>query len=80
MQYSYEIVTRPVELGGGWDLLLLQDGAAIGGRVFPIEQVKVDSHKGVAWWYALTDEQRSYWLKIANSDNPADAFNAYLLA
>lgn len=33
--YSYEILPRPVELGGGWRLRLLEDGVEVGGGVFP---------------------------------------------
>ena len=35
MDYSYEINPRPVELGGGWRLRLLEDGVEMGGGVFP---------------------------------------------
>jgi hypothetical protein len=35
MDYSYEINPRPVELGGGWRLRLLEDGQEVGGGVFP---------------------------------------------
>lgn len=35
MQFSYEITPRPVELGGGWRLRLLEDGVEVGGDVFP---------------------------------------------
>jgi hypothetical protein len=35
MDYSYEINPRPVELGGGWRLRLLEDGVEVGGGVFP---------------------------------------------
>ena len=37
MGYSYEITPRPVELGGGWRLRLLEDGVEVGGGVFPHE-------------------------------------------
>lgn len=35
MSFSYEITQRPVELGGGWRLRLLEDGVEVGGGVFP---------------------------------------------
>ena len=35
MQFSHEITPRPVELGGGWRLRLLEDGVEVGGGVFP---------------------------------------------
>lgn len=35
MTYSYEIKPRPVELGGGWQLRLLEGEQEVGGGVFP---------------------------------------------
>lgn len=35
MNYSYEILPRPVELGGGWRLRLLEGDVEVGGGVFP---------------------------------------------
>lgn len=35
MHYNYEIASRPIELGGGWRLRLLEDGVEVGGGVFP---------------------------------------------
>lgn len=35
MKFSYEISPRPVELGGGWRLRLLENGIEVGGGVFP---------------------------------------------
>ena len=35
MPFSHEITPRPVELGGGWRLRLLEDGVEVGGGVFP---------------------------------------------
>lgn len=37
MKYSYEILPRPIELGGGWRLRFLEDGEEVGGGVFPPE-------------------------------------------
>lgn len=34
-EYSYEILPRPVELGGGWRLRLLEGDVEVGGGVFP---------------------------------------------
>ena len=33
--FSYEILPRPVELGGGWRLRLLEGDVEVGGGVFP---------------------------------------------
>lgn len=35
MKFSYEIIPRPDNLGGGWRLRLLEDGEEMGGGVFP---------------------------------------------
>jgi hypothetical protein len=78
MVYSYEIASRPAELGGGWRLRLLQDGEEVGGGVFPTEQN--DPHQGMAWWNALPESQRALWLHVAHSARPADAYHAFLLA
>jgi len=43
MTYSYEITPRPVELGGGWRLRLLEDGVEVGGGVFPPEDTSETS-------------------------------------
>lgn len=34
--------------------------------------------KGMTWWNGLTDDQRSYWLTVAGTGVPADAYAAYL--
>ena len=36
MEYTYDILLRPDDLGGGWRLRLLQDGEEVGGGVFPV--------------------------------------------
>jgi len=35
MKYSYEIIRRPTELGGGWRLRLLEGNFEVGSGVFP---------------------------------------------
>jgi hypothetical protein len=78
MKHAYEILPRPVELGGGWRLRLLEDGVEVGGGVFPTEAI--DPQQGVTWWNALTEDQRGQWLKEADSARPADAYDVFLLA
>jgi hypothetical protein len=78
MRYSYEITPRPVELGSGWKLTLLQDGQEVGGGVFPF--LEDDPQVGIDWWNALTKERRTHWLMMAASAMPAAARHAYLLA
>jgi hypothetical protein len=71
MQYSYEITPRLAELGGGWRLQLLEDGAEVGGGVFPVPAE--DPHVGMAWWNGISEKDRAYWLQAAKSARPADA-------
>jgi hypothetical protein len=55
--YGYEISPRPAELGGGWQLRLLQDGVEVGGGVFPLrggsgnpmEAFQEALHEALAW-------------------------------
>ena len=77
MKYSYEITPRPVELGGGWRLQLLENGEEVGGGVFPIVD---DPAAGMSWWNECSEQERSHWLMMAASALPADAYHAYLLA
>lgn len=78
MKHSYEIIPRPVELGGGWTLILLQDDQEVGGGVFPVPQE--DPQAGMDWWNGLTEKRRAHWLMMAASAMPAAACHAYLLA
>ena len=77
MKHSYEINPRPVELGGGWQLRLLENGEEAGGSVFPILD---DPHAGMSWWNECSEQERTHWLMMAASARPADAYHAYLLA
>jgi hypothetical protein len=75
--YSYQIKPRPVELGGGWRLQLLEDEEEVGGGVFPIE---ANPDAGMTWWNECSEQERAHWLMMAVSARPADAYHAYLLA
>jgi len=33
--------------------------------------------RGMAWWNAMSDADRAYWLRIAGSATPADAWAQY---
>jgi hypothetical protein len=35
IEYWYKIDQRPANVGGGWELRLLQDGEEVGGGVYP---------------------------------------------
>lgn len=75
MKYSYEITPRPVELGGGWRLQLLEDGAEVGSGVFPVPVE--DPHVGMTWWNSISERDRAHWLQAAKSARPVDARQAY---
>jgi hypothetical protein len=78
MKYSYEILPRPVELGGGWRLRMFEDGKEVGGGVFPI--VLDDPQAGVTWWNGCREPERGHWLAVVQSAVPAEAWVAYQLA
>ena len=78
MKYSYEVIPRPVELGGGWRLRMLENGEEVGGGVFPI--VLDDPQAGVTWWNNCSEPERGHGLAVAKSAVPADAWAAYQLA
>lgn len=78
MSYSYKIKLRPVELGGGWKLALLQDDQEVGGGVFPVPED--DPQAGMNWWNSLTEKRRAHWLTMAASAMPAAARRACLMA
>lgn len=75
--YSYQIKSRPVELGGGWRLQLLENEEEVGSGVFPIEE---DPDAGMTWWNECSEQERANWLMMTASARPADAYHAYLLA
>lgn len=77
MSYSYEINPHPVELGGGWELRLLNGDEEAGGGVFPIVD---DPHACMNWWNSLSEVGRAHGLLMGASGRPADAYHAYLLA
>jgi hypothetical protein len=39
-----------------------------------------DAVKGIAWWNRLTEKNRYYWMVVAGSAVPADAWRAYVRA
>jgi hypothetical protein len=83
-RYSYEIIPRPADLGGGWRLRLIDQGEEVGSGVFPIEQEKAEPQNGIDWWNGLQERERSWWLERAVErgalGNAAEAYTSYLLA
>ena len=37
----------------------------------------VSEQVGMAWWNRLSEAERAYWLRVANSARPVDAYRAY---
>lgn len=73
MKYTYEIMPRAREVGGGWKLRMLEDGKEVGGGVFP---AVVDEVAGIAWWNGMREEERAWHLQQC-APNVATAANAY---
>lgn len=65
--YQYMIEPRPLELGGGWHLRLLEDGEEVGGGVFPLpEYIDLnntdEATKAAGWVYEDALAEASSWL------------------
>jgi len=65
--YQYKIEPRPLELGGGWRLRLLEDGEEVGGGVFPLpEHIDInntqEASKAAEWIYDEALAEASVWL------------------
>lgn len=67
MRYTYELTPRPLELGGGWRLRLLEDELEVGGGVFPITSIEPSE--------ALSDTQRALLLTQAYDEAEAEALD-----
>lgn len=76
--HTFSITPRPDSIGGGWNLKLLEDGAEMGGGVFPVDVS--DPQKGIDWWNGIGEKERALWLDEAKSARPADAWQAWLKA
>lgn len=70
MKCSYELNPRTDEMGGGWQLRLLEDGRAVAGGAIP---VIADNPQGsMVWWNSMPEQDRAHWLAEAKSAKPAD--------
>lgn len=65
MNYGYEIKPRPLELGGGWRLYLLEDGRDVGGGIFPCPGAEKEQ-LAEAYTEALSEAQA--WLSSRERD------------
>lgn len=62
MTYSYKITPRPVELGGGWRLRLLEGSEEIGGGVFPPVEGIEDGKEAVQAAFDDAESEAYAWL------------------
>ena len=63
-EHSYQIDPRPLELGGGWRLRLIEDGEEVGGGVFPLSEYATEDNAEEAAKWANEDAlaEASAWL------------------
>lgn len=62
MEFSYEINPRPVELGGGWRLRLLEGDVEVGGGVFPPVQEYKDAQDALEAAFEDAEREAYAWL------------------
>jgi len=62
--YTFKISPRPVSLGGGWRLYLLEDGQEVGGGVFPAESYEgiADDPEALDWAYQDALSEAQAWM------------------
>jgi hypothetical protein len=61
-EYTYEILPRLVELGGGWRLRLLEDGVEVGGGVFPPVEGIDDAKEALQAAFDDAESEAYAWL------------------
>jgi hypothetical protein len=81
MSYHYEINPRPVELGGGWKVRLLEGDEEMGGGVFPPREAV--EGEAIKWWRGLSESERDWWAQHyapqgGGMDTADLAYSAYL--
>lgn len=83
MKYSYEITPRPIALGGGWRLRLLENGEEMAGGVFPIDQEQAKPQKSMDWWNDLPEAERALWVERTKErgavGTTTEAYLSYLI-
>jgi hypothetical protein len=62
MKYSYEILPRPVELGDGWRLRLLEGSEEVGGGVFPPSEYAENEADALKLAYFDAEDEAYAWL------------------
>ena len=61
---SYQIDPRPLYLGGGWRLRLIENGEEVGGGVFPLSEYATEesAEEAANWAYEVAFAEGSGWL------------------
>lgn len=67
MIYSYEILPRPVDLGGGWRLRLLEGDIEVGGGVFPPSEFADNEVDALQLAHIDAEEEAYAWLDSKNT-------------
>ena len=63
MQFTYEIIPRPVDVGGGWLLRLLENGEEVGSGAFPPTDEFEDAEEALRGAYEDAEWEAYLWLE-----------------
>ncbi len=61
-EYNYEILPRPMKLGGGWRLRLLEGDVEVGGGVFPPSEFAENEAHALQLAYFDAEDEGYAWL------------------
>lgn len=68
--YTHTITPRPVDLGGGWRLRLIEDGEEVGGGVFPPDENFEDPEDALQAAFEDAEAEASDWLSSRPGAQP----------
>jgi hypothetical protein len=63
MQFTYEIIARSVDVGGGWLLRLLENGEEVGSGAFPPTDEFEDAEEALRGAYEDAEWKAYVWLE-----------------
>lgn len=72
MNYTYEIKPRPVELGSGWRLRLLENDKEVGGGIFPPPSEITDSADALQAAFEDAEQTAYDWLDAREEQKEID--------
>ena len=71
--YRYEIEPRPLDLGGGYRLRLLEDGEEVGDGVFPLgEYPEAEREEAGKMAFRDAQDEGNAWMASRNKPEPPD--------